>query len=77
MKIIPTTYEREDGVTIILQNRETNTWILRKIQGPAWFFHPVTREWECFLLIPNRDLTPFEMSFEQAMELLKTVERGD
>lgn len=40
----PTQYTRPDGLTLLRVGR-SDLWVLRKIEGPSWFFHPETREW--------------------------------
>lgn len=69
-RIEATEYTRMDGLKLI--KLANGLWVIRKINGPAWFLDPKDRTW----VIGTRadfKLDDHGMHFDHAMELFQTL----
>lgn len=73
MKIVPTEYRREDGIS--MHRREDDTWVVRCVKGPTWFYNPARSEWQVSTTMTGKDIDALGMTFGRAMVLLETVEK--
>jgi hypothetical protein len=69
LKIEVTEYTREDGMKAI--RLPTSKWVVRKINGPAWFYSDPDSKWIITTTLVNLDSVG--MPFDRAMELLNTL----
>lgn len=69
-RIEATEYRREDGLTML--KIKNGQWVIRKIQGPAWFLDPTDQTW-VISIRGDFKLDHHGMPFEQAMALFQTI----
>lgn len=69
LKVEATEYTRQDGLRAI--KLPSDKWVVRKINGPAWFYSDPRGKWIITTLHPN--LEDVGMTFDRAMELLNTL----
>lgn len=63
-------YRRHDGVTMLLH--ENGQWLIRKINGPAWFYLK-NFGWKYSPALTQEGVASCTLPFEEAYELLETV----
>jgi hypothetical protein len=74
MKIEATVFTREDGV-VLFRTADKDRWIIRKVEGPAWFYNPNDGIWELAHTVSSSRLASMALPFNEAFKLLETVKK--
>jgi hypothetical protein len=78
--IEPIEYRRDDGVSLLKQDNKfygRDSWVIRKILGPAFFYDPRSRKWEVVSGLTQEDAGRIGRPFKEAYKIFETVERDD
>lgn len=70
--IVPTVYEREDGMAILRIKDAPGAWMVRVINGPSFFWNG--QKWVICTLIPKIVPNEFRFNKEQALALLEDLD---